>query len=297
MSDSKGSRVAVLALVVLVAAGAGFLLGRVREARSASDSGEHAVPAEAGSATAALSVPASDSESRSSTGEAPVAFGGAEGAAPRQPGESVRRTVGPAPEPEAKEEESAAGPPAAAPSAAPEPEPVEVEVVVPAGTKIRLRLLDGVSSQTSVAGQTVEAEVTSALAAGGVTAIPAGARVHGRVSEAHALRKVGGQARLAIAFESVEVDGARVPIQAFFAHEGRSETGKDAATIAAGAVVGTVLGNQARKNDRGKVVGGLLGAGVGTAVAAATKGETVELGPGAELELTLRADVPVRVRG
>ncbi len=84
-----------------------------------------------------------------------------------------------------------------------------------------------------------------------------------------------------------------MPIAAYWAGEGKSETGKDAATIAAGAAIGTVLGNQAKKNDRGKVIGAVVGAGVGTAVAAATKGEAVELAAGAALELTLRESVRV----
>lgn len=295
MPDARNSRILIFVLLLLVAAGAGFLLGRAREARPGSAADATSAPAGAPSAEA-LDAPAASSalarDPAPAPPDEPAPLLPESGARSRNPAASARGSD------ERAEEEVEATASAAAREPVPDPEPVPVEttVVVPAGTKIRLRLLEGVSSQTAAVGQAVDAEVGAPLAAGGVTAIPAGARVHGRVTEAHALKKVGGRARLALAFDSVVVAGRTVPIEAAFAREGKSETGKDAATIAAGAVVGTVLGNQARHNDRGKVIGGLLGAGVGTAIAASTEGEKIELGPGAELELTLRADVPVRVR-
>jgi len=183
--------------------------------------------------------------------------------------------------------------PAPAPAPAVVPEPIEV----PAGTKIELVLVDSVSSQSASVGDPIVAELAAPIRVDGEIAVPSGTRVAGRVTEAKALAKVGGRARLALAFETLELDGRTVPIAAFFAREGKSETGKDAATIAAGAAVGTVLGNQAKKNDRGKVIGAILGAGVGTAIAAKTEGETIELPAGARLELTLRDAVTVRGRG
>jgi hypothetical protein len=168
-----------------------------------------------------------------------------------------------------------------------------VTLTVPDGTEIHLALTAPVSSQTAAVGDLVQAELVEAVAVGGRVALPAGATVVGRVTEAQALHRVGGRARLALAFESIEVDGDDVPIAAYFAREGRSETGKDAATIVAGAAIGTILGNQAKKNDRGKVIGGVIGAAAGTAVAAKTAGERIELPAGTELRLTLRESVIV----
>jgi len=176
-------------------------------------------------------------------------------------------------------------PPAPVPVAAP---PVVRPIEIPAGTKIDLALGEPVSSQTAQVGQTVVATLTSPIRVDGEIAVPSGTRVVGRISDAKALAKVGGRARLAIDFERLEVAPEAAAIVASWAREGKSETGKDAATIAAGAAIGTVVGNQAKKNDRGKVIGAIVGAGVGTAVAAATPGEVVELPAGARLEVTLR---------
>lgn len=195
-------------------------------------------------------------------------------------------------EPLAGASEEPAMAPEAVVAAAPAPvAPVPVEI--PAGTMIQLALEAPVSSQIAAVGDRVEANLAAPIRLDGEIVVPSGTRVVGRVTEVKALAKVGGQARLALAFERLEVEPESTPIAAFWAAEGKSETGKDAATIAAGAAIGTILGNQAKKNDRGKVIGAVVGAGVGTAVAAGTKGETIELAAGATLELTLRE--PVRV--
>lgn len=168
-----------------------------------------------------------------------------------------------------------------------------VLLTVADGTPIRLVLTGGVSSQTATVGDRVEAELSEAVLVDGQVALPEGARLSGRVTEAVPLRKVGGRSRLALAFESVRIDGRDVPITAFFAREGKSETPRDTATIVAGTAIGTILGNQAKKNDRGKILGGVVGAAAGTAVAVATEGERIELPAGTELRLTLRQPVTV----
>jgi len=164
-------------------------------------------------------------------------------------------------------------------------------VTVPAGTQIVLELVDGASSQSSAVGDEVVARLAEPVRIDGELALPVGTRVEGRVTEVRKLARVGGQAILALAFERVDTGDGGAAIAAFFRREGKSETGKDAATIAGGAAAGAILGNQAKKNDRGKLLGALLGAAAGTAVASRTEGETVELPSGSRLELTLRDDV------
>jgi hypothetical protein len=168
-----------------------------------------------------------------------------------------------------------------------------VTLSVPAGTQIVLALSTPLSSQTSAVGDAIAAELLAAVEVDGRVALPRRTPLTGRVTDAHALAKIGGRARLAFSFDAAVVDGREVPLAAHFAREGKSETGKDAATIAAGTAIGIILGNQARKNDRGKVIGGLAGGAAGTAVAAATQGETIDLGAGTELRLTLREPVTV----
>lgn len=284
--SSRGSSARNLVLVVAalaVALGVGYVVGQGRESTPAA--GAPALAPVAAVAAPAPTVPPA---------AAPVAapeLQPAPAPAPRyEPGQRSPRTR-PAPAPSYPEPVPAPSP---SPAPAPTPAPVPARpIVVPDGTRVQLHLITPVSSQTAAVGQAVEAELDAPVVVGGRTALPAGSRFTGQVTEVHALTKIGGQARLAFAFDSVEVRGRSVPVEAAFARTGKSESGKDAATIAAGAVVGTVLGNQSKHNDRGKVLGGLLGAGLGTAIAAATPGEKIELPAGAQLELTLHGDIEV----
>lgn len=184
---------------------------------------------------------------------------------------------------------------APAPSTAP-PAPAEVTRTVAAGTVVPIRFLDGVSSRGSQAGDTFRATVTSDIAQDGVTLIPAGATVVGTVTEAVPLKKIGGQAHLGLEFSRIELpSGHTAVIHASFAQLGKSETGRDAATIGGAAAGGAILGRVLSRNqaNRNTVIGALLGAGVGTAIAAKSKGQEVEVPAGTELQLKL--DEPAQV--
>ncbi|HEX9669298.1 MAG TPA: glycine zipper domain-containing protein [Thermoanaerobaculia bacterium] len=168
-------------------------------------------------------------------------------------------------------------------------------VTVPAGTTLEVELLETVSSQTSQVGDSVRARVSGSVHEDGVNAIPAGSEVIGVVSDAQALRRVGGRARLAIDFtELVLPSGQTVPISASYSQIGKSETAKDAATIGAGAAAGGILGKQIEKDRRGTVIGAIVGAAAGTAIAAKTKGRQVTLPAGTSLSVSLQDSVTVR---
>lgn len=124
----------------------------------------------------------------------------------------------------------------------------------------------------------------------GIAVIPAGSVVVGSVTEAVPLKKIGGQAKLALEFNKLELTSGRsAPIDASFAEQGKSETGKDAATIGGAAAGGALLGRILSKNDKtkGTVLGAIVGAAAGTAVASKTKGQEVEIPAGTVITLKL----------
>ena len=126
-----------------------------------------------------------------------------------------------------------------------------------------------------------------------------GSEVVGEVTEAVPLRKVGGQAKLAVRFTDLVLpSGSSVPIEASFVGQGRSETGRDAATIGGAAAGGAILGRVLNKGDRSKgaVIGAIIGAVVGTAVASRTPGEEVTIDEGAVVDLKLDEAVEIRPR-
>jgi hypothetical protein len=290
MNDLKTQRnVAIGVAAVVVAFAAGYLISSVGDAPSVPLAGEELAVESSPADFAGPSDVAAIEAPRAVSPPAPSAQ-------PTAPAVGERRRVAPRPsepvEHEAVYEEPMAA--AAAPAFIESPRRL-VPVTIPRSTPIVLDLLSPASSQTSQVGDEVVAELVVPIRVGGEVVVAAGTRVTGRVSEAQALRKVGGKSILALTFDRLESGDGGAAIAAGFRREGKSETGKDAATIAAGAAIGTILGNQARRNDRGKLIGAVVGAAAGTAVASKTEGETIELPSGARLELTLQTDVEVMV--
>jgi hypothetical protein len=166
----------------------------------------------------------------------------------------------------------------------------EVTLQVPAGTTFDIEMADALSSETAQVGDRFSARTVGDLTEGAQVVIPAGARVEGAVASVQSLKKIGGQAQLVLRFDEIVLpDGQSYPLQASFAAAGRSETQRDAGTIAGTAAAGAILGRIIDKKNRDKhtVLGALVGAAVGTAIASKTPGEAVELPAGAVVTLSL----------
>lgn len=218
----------------------------------------------------------------------------------------------PEPEPEPREEletEEVRPAPEAEPERdrAPEPEPISEEreeprpepVTVETGTVFSVELLETLSSENTEVGETFRARVSGDVRQDGRVVIPAGSEVVGEVTEVVPLRKVGGRAKLGIRFTDLVLpSGTSVPIDASFVEQGKSETGRDAATIGGAAAGGAILGRVLNKKDRsrGAVIGAILGAAVGTAVASRTPGEEIHIFEGSVVDLKLDRPVEIRSR-
>ncbi len=192
--------------------------------------------------------------------------------------------------------ETAAAPPRPVADVAPPPPQPRVKTL-PSGTTLDLIFLDGLSSQTSQAGDPFRARVARDVAHDGVVLIPAGSVVAGSVVEAVPLKKIGGTARLSLTFSAIELtSGSSVDIEATLAEQGKSETKKDAATIGGAAAGGALLGRLVGHGGKGALIGAVVGGAAGTAVAAKTKGEQVEIPVGTERAIQLNRPVDVTVR-
>ena len=159
-----------------------------------------------------------------------------------------------------------------------EPKYRTVQVTLPASTALELEFAQSLSSEESAVGDPVRARVTQDVVENGVVAVPAGSEVTGQVTEARAVKKIGGQAKLAVMFDMLRLPtGEQTPITSSIEFLGKKQTGKDAATIggsaAGGAVLGRVLGG--KDKDKATAIGAVVGAAVGTAVAANNKTDPV----------------------
>jgi len=187
---------------------------------------------------------------------------------------------------------------AKAPSQPSAPRSESVVKTLAAGTELQVALDTAVSSATSKVGDSVRAHVTQPLVIDGATAIPEGSSVVGTVTEAVPVKKIGGAASVGVRFDAVELPGQTVVIDASIQQKAKSETGKDAGTIAGATVGGAILGRVLSKHDKtkGTIIGAVVGGAAGTGAAVATKGKEVEFAPGTPFVLKLEDATNVTVQ-
>ncbi len=177
-----------------------------------------------------------------------------------------------------------------------DPEPRRI--TIPAGTQLRLRLENGVGSDTSRVEDPVRATLVSPITVGGRTVLPAGSPVAGAVTLARRSGKVKGRAQLAMRFHSITPRGDDERYRMSTRTWSRIAPGtkkRDAATIAApaagGAIVGGLIGGK-----KGAAIGAGAAGGAGTAVVLSTRGKEVRAGRGAIVLVRLSAPLTVHVR-
>ena len=146
-------------------------------------------------------------------------------------------------------------PPPPQPAAAPKP------VTVPAGTKLNIRLVQGIDVDASEAGQTFRATVDDPVMMGGSIVIPRGA---GAVVQAAKVEQSGtmkGSDKITLKLNSISFGGKAYPITTEYVEtKGSGEGKKTTRKVAGGAGLGAVVGG---------IAGGGSGAAIGAAVGAA----------------------------
>jgi hypothetical protein len=169
------------------------------------------------------------------------------------------------------------------------------EVTIPAGTTLSLELETAVSSDKSRSEDPVRARLARPILIEDMTAVPAGAELHGSVLEARESGRVSGRASIAIRFDklrsgeqSYDIQTSRIARQADSTK--REDVKKVGIGAGAGAIIGAIAGGK-----KGAAIGGAVGAGAGTGVVMATRGKEIRLGPGATLKTTLEEPLTVMV--
>lgn len=177
--------------------------------------------------------------------------------------------------------------------------PVEArftEHTVPAGTDLDLTLVTAIDSKTSRANEPIIARTAEAVVIDGVTVIPAESQITGAVTSATPAGKVKGRGAVALAFNTLTIEGHDAPYGITSAIDFVADPThkRDAATIgvptAGGAIIGGILGGK-----KGAVIGGVVGAGAGTTAVLTTTGSEVSLPAGTKVRVNLDRAVDVRV--
>jgi hypothetical protein len=166
-------------------------------------------------------------------------------------------------------------------------------IVIPAGTELAIGLSSTVSSKSASIGDPVDARLVSDLVVNGRRAILAGAPVRGRVTEVvSGSKRIGGTPTLAMNFDGIELEnGETVPISGKLVQQGKSDTARDTAKIVGGTAAGAIIGHQI-DDDKGKVIGGILGGAAG-AIAAKKTGSEIDVPAGTVMAFVV--DQPFQV--
>jgi hypothetical protein len=164
-----------------------------------------------------------------------------------------------------------------------------------AGTLIEASISDSINSRHDKAGKTVTAAVARDVKdRAGRTVIPAGSVVTLTVTElGPAKSKSAADGKLALEAKSVNVKGRIYALDADVdpvAHElkGRGVTAGEVEKVGVGTAIGAIGGRIIGGNTKGAVIGGVVGAGAGTAVAVQTASRDVVVKPGTPVKITLR---------
>lgn len=143
-------------------------------------------------------------------------------------------------------------------------------IVVPAGTRVRVRLGQTLSTKESQTGDPFYGTLVSPIQVNGQTVIPAGAQARGVVIEARPLGRFKGQAVLAIRLDGLRSGGYTYMVRTSTVE--RVEQGKGKRSLfmtGGGAGLGALIGGLAG-GGKGALIGGLVGGGGGAAGSAFT---------------------------
>jgi len=168
-------------------------------------------------------------------------------------------------------------------------------VTIPAGTRILVRTMDNIDSQSSRPGSRFIGELETNLELDGVTVAPRGATVHGRLVEASAAGRTSGRSRLTLELTDIVInDTANSILTESYEIRGRGQSGRTTRRGLRGAGLGALVGGIAGGGG-GAAVGGALGAGAGKATSAARGGEQISLPSGSLIEFRLAQPASLQV--
>lgn len=212
---------------------------------------------------------------------------------------AVRKTntaqAAPAPAPPVEPQvvaQAAPGPPAAAPPPPP-PQPHPRKISIPSGTRVLVRMIDSIDSQTAQTGQMFRASLASPLQVEDELVAPQGTDVMVRLAEAKSAGRVSGRSELKVELAQMTLQGRTYPLVTSAVDRTGSSRGKDTAVKAGGgAVLGAIIGAIAG-GGKGAAIGTIAGAGAGTAVQVLTHGQQIRIP--SETTLDFRLEAPLTV--
>jgi BON domain len=180
---------------------------------------------------------------------------------------------------------------AEAPPPPPPPQPKRVEI--PAGTPVRVQMIDSVDSSVNRAGEVFHATLASPIVVDDQIVVPAGTDVYVKLVNAKSAGHMTGQSTLALELVRMEFQGKSYALASNeYTQTGSSRGKRTAETVGGGAALGALLG-AVIGGGKGAAIGAATGAGAGGVAQGVTKGQQVRIPSETKLDFTL--DQPVEV--
>jgi hypothetical protein len=169
--------------------------------------------------------------------------------------------------------------------------PAAAKVTLLEGTRLRVALIDGISTTSSSPGDQFTASLVDPVVIDGKTIISKGTKVRGRVTDVSSSGRVKGRASLRLILTSINDNGKEVSISTKpFVAVAKSTKKRDAEIVGGGTGVGAVIGAIAG-GGKGAAIGAAVGAGAGGGTVLATKGEELHYPPESKFNFTLSRSV------
>ncbi len=167
-------------------------------------------------------------------------------------------------------------------------------MTIPAGTRLVVRMIDSINSETNKVGDKFHASLAEDIVLDGRTVARKGADVYGRLVKAIDAGTITGRSHLTLELTEIRINGQLHSLSSGdYEIAGESRTSDSAKKIGGGAAIGAVIGGIAG-GGKGAAIGAGIGAGAGAAAQVLTKGEHVRVP--SETVIEFRLEQPVTIR-
>lgn len=158
-------------------------------------------------------------------------------------------------------------------------------LTVPAGTRLTVRTVEDVNTDRHGAGHRFRAQLEGALVVDGVTVVPRGTVLYGRITQSTSSGRMVGSANLSLEFTDIMIGEELIPIVTTeLTAQGGSEGARTLGRTARAAAIGGLIDGRS---------GARTGAKVGAGVSILTTGSSINVPRSTLLDTTLRAPLSV----
>ncbi len=161
------------------------------------------------------------------------------------------------------------------------------KITVPAGTRVLVRMVDGVDSSKQKVGYRFTANLETNLQVDDTVVAPRGTTLYGRLVNAKSAGNMKGGAELTLELTDIVINGTAYPLlTSTYEVRSQGQGSKTAKRVVGGTGLGALIGGIAG-GGKGAAIGAGAGAAAGTTVSAATKGKQVSVPSESLLEFRL----------